>query len=118
MKKRVIVLLFSVVTVLYHLAADANAETHMSRGEALYNRHCSRCHGEKAAGTDKGPPLVHRIYHPSHHSNISFHMAVTRGVKAHHWNFGDMPKIKGLDMEKTRLIIYYLRRLQKDAGIF
>ncbi len=69
-------------------------------------------------GTDKGPPFIHNIYHPNHHSDLSFHWAVERGVAAHHWMFGDMPPVKGLSPEDTGLIIKYVRKLQKEAGIF
>ena len=87
-------------------------------GEALYDRHCSKCHGAKGSGTDKGPPLVHMIYHPNHHGDMAFYFAVERGVVSHHWRFGDMPKIPGLKEDDAGNIIQYIRRLQKEAGIF
>ena len=90
----------------------------LSKGEALFNANCSKCHGVRGTGTDKGPPLVHRIYHPNHHSDLSFHWAVERGVTAHHWRFGNMPPIKGLTPQDVDLIIKYVRDLQKEAGIF
>ena len=33
-------------------------------GEDLFNTNCSRCHGLGAAGTEQGPPLLHRTYAP------------------------------------------------------
>lgn len=37
-------------------------------GEALFNSNCASCHGRDAAGqADVAPPLVHKIYDPSHH---------------------------------------------------
>jgi len=62
--------------------------------------------------------MVHKIYRPNHHANITFHLAVRNGVSAHHWRFEDMPRIKELDPEKTGLIIRYVRALQIEAGIF
>lgn len=90
----------------------------IAKGESLFNHHCIKCHGQKASGTDKGPPLVHRIYHPNHHSDLSFHWAAQRGVKAHHWSFGDMPKVEDVRKDEMDAIIIYVRDLQKKAGIF
>jgi len=89
-----------------------------ARGETLYNANCSGCHGVKGKGSAKGPPLVHPIYHPNHHADLSFHWAVERGVRAHHWRFGDMPEIKGPGKDDVTAIIYYIRALQKEAGIY
>lgn len=90
----------------------------LSKGEAVFRAHCAKCHGEGAAGTDKGPPLVHRFYHPDHHADITFRWAVERGVRAHHWSFGDMPRIEGVGKDEVDLLIAYIRDLQKKAGIF
>ncbi len=87
------------------------------RGEALFNEHCAQCHGQGARGTDQGPPLVHRIYEPGHHSDMSFYMAVKQGVRAHHWQFGNMPPREGVSAEETGHIIAYVRREQRRAGI-
>jgi len=40
------------------------------------------------------------------------------GVRAHHWTFGDMPKIPGITRDDLTQIIAYIRWLQKQAGIF
>lgn len=93
-------------------------ETPSSEGKAVYNKRCSVCHGAKGVGTDKGPPLVHKIYNPNHHADMSFHLAVKVGVRAHHWRFGNMPKIEGVSKEETDMIIKYVRGLQKESGIF
>ncbi len=87
-------------------------------GAALFNAKCSKCHGTKGSGTDKGPPLVHRIYEPGHHADLSFHWAVERGVRAHHWGFGDMPPVEGVSNDDVSAIIGYIRGLQREAGIF
>lgn len=88
------------------------------QGEALFARHCMRCHGPEARGSRVGPPLVHRIYEPSHHSDAAFHLAVARGVKSHHWEFGDMAPVPGVKPAEVRLIVKYVRWLQRAAGIF
>ncbi len=87
-------------------------------GKSLFARHCMRCHGPEAGGTRIGPPLVHRIYEPSHHADAAFFLAVKRGVRSHHWKFGDMPPVPGLGPEEVALIVQYVRRLQRAAGIF
>ena len=54
-------------------------------GELSYVEHCAQCHGVNAAGTDEGPTFIHRVYHPGHHTDDVFLLAVKRGVRAHHW---------------------------------
>ena len=60
-------------------------------GAAMFATYCAACHGPGAAGSNKGPPLVHNLYEPNHHGDDSFLRAVRRGVRSHHWSFGDMP---------------------------
>ncbi len=89
----------------------------LQAGEARFNTYCARCHGERAAGTNQGPPLVHKIYEPSHHGDGAFYRAAANGVRAHHWNFGAMPKTPGVTTEDVAHIIQYVRWLQRQAGI-
>lgn len=86
------------------------------RGERAFEANCVRCHGTNAGGTDNGPPLVHRIYEPSHHGDTAIRRAVRLGVQPHHWPFGAMPKI---DVSNRQLdaIIAYIRELQRANGI-
>lgn len=87
-------------------------------GEAEFNNFCADCHGENAAGLNSaGPPLVHKIYEPSHHGDGSFYQAVRRGVRAHHWSFGDMLPVEGIEDEQIERIIVYIRALQRNNGI-
>ena len=92
--------------------------TQISQGKSLFSRNCMRCHGPEAKGTRIGPPLVHKYYEPSHHGDAAFFMAVTRGVKSHHWKFGDMAPVPGVKPEDVALIVKYVRWLQRKAGIF
>ena len=87
-------------------------------GERRYERSCSGCHGLLGAGTRAGPPLVHRIYEPSHHSDAAFQLAVTRGVRAHHWTFGNMPPLPGMDSAGIAAVTAYVRWLQQKAGVY
>ena len=87
-------------------------------GEELFDANCSVCHGGNAAGTSQGPPLIHRIYHPGHHSDVSIRSAVSQGVQQHHWFFGDMPPAAGVSSDDVEKIICYVREVQRANGIF
>ena len=87
-------------------------------GEATFNQKCAVCHGLQAAGSLQGPPLVHRYYEPGHHSDMAFVLAVRRGVRAHHWRFGNMPPVPGLSDADLRAVIDYVRALQRAKGIY
>lgn len=101
-------------------AAEVTAPTppEFRPGERLFEEHCVNCHGIRAGGTSQGPPLLHRIYEPGHHADISFYRAVEFGVRPHHWSFGPMPPIDGLDREEVGSIVRYVRWLQREAGIY
>ena len=87
-------------------------------GEKKFNASCSRCHGLEGKGTNHGPPLVHKIYEPNHHGDFAFQRAASQGVRAHHWQFGNMPKIEGVTPDDVNEIILYVRWLQRQAGIY
>ena len=87
-------------------------------GKNIFELKCQSCHGINAAGRyEMGPPLVHKIYEPSHHSDQSFYRAVALGVKSHHWPFGNMAAVEGLTKGDVKAIIYYVRELQRENGI-
>lgn len=87
-------------------------------GETLFNANCAACHGQNAAGNDgAGPPLVHIIYEPNHHSDQAFYMAAQNGVRQHHWTFGNMQPVKTVSREDIGNIIVYVRTLQSANGI-
>ncbi|MEC8582672.1 MAG: cytochrome c [Pseudomonadota bacterium] len=87
-------------------------------GKNIFEAKCSECHGENAAGQNGvAPPLVHKIYEPSHHSDMAFVLAAQNGVRAHHWNFGNMPKIEGLTQGDVKMVAAYVRELQRANGI-
>ena len=89
----------------------------VSQGEQLFTANCAPCHGLGATGTEQGPPLVHEYYEPSHHSDDAFRSAVANGVQPHHWEFGPMPPVPGVQGEEVEAIIAYVRGLQREAGI-
>ena len=86
-------------------------------GEKAFNAVCAACHGANAAGTEAGPPLVHKIYEPSHHGDYAFEMAVANGVRAHHWRFGDMPPQPAMTKADLQNVIAYVREVQRANGI-
>jgi len=87
-------------------------------GEQKFAANCSRCHGAGGIGAAYGPPLVHKVYEPNHHGDGAFQYAVANGVRSHHWQFGNMPKIDGVTPDDVDQIVKYVRWLQKEAGIF
>src|SRR3989304_848170 len=89
--------------------SSAAVPSEYTEGEALYNTYCVRCHGPKAVGTDHGPTFISRIYEPNHHGDPAFQLAARNGVRAHHWNFGDMPNVEGVTSQEVDKIIRYVR---------
>jgi mono/diheme cytochrome c family protein len=86
-------------------------------GKALFEANCAECHGQIGGGTDHGPPLVHDIYNPGHHADISFLLAARNGVRAHHWPFGNMPPQPQVNEAQVEAIVTYVRELQQANGI-
>ena len=88
-------------------------------GQVAFEAICADCHGINAAGQNgAAPPLIHIIYEPNHHGDGSFLSAVRNGVQSHHWNFGNMPEIEGLNDGDVRAITQFIRELQRENGIF
>lgn len=86
-------------------------------GAPLFAANCAVCHGPSGVGTNQGPPLIHRIYEPSHHGDFAFVAAIRRGSRAHHWQFGDMPPVPGVSDDEAMAIIAYVRAAQAANGI-
>jgi cytochrome c len=86
-------------------------------GDSLFAANCASCHGESGRGSAQGPPLLHIIYEPSHHSDAAFLLAARQGVAAHHWRFGNMPPQPQVDSVAMRKIIAYVRWAQREVGI-
>lgn len=83
----------------------------------LYAANCARCHGGDLKGTTQGPPFLHAVYAPGHHGDAAFAVAVKSGVRPHHWNFGPMPPIPGLDDRQIALIVAFVRAEQEAVGV-
>jgi len=88
-------------------------------GESLFNKNCISCHGIHGVGVKGvGPPLIHKIYEPSHHGDGSFYSAIKYGVKSHHWTFGSMAAVKNISDEEIVEIINYIRFIQRANEIY
>jgi mono/diheme cytochrome c family protein len=88
-----------------------------AQGKILFGKNCAACHGADLKGSDKGPPLLHKIYEPSHHGDAAFQLAVKNGARAHHWGFGDMAPIPGVTPDEVAHITAWVRAEQRKAGI-
>lgn len=87
-------------------------------GQQKYQALCSECHGNWADGTEQGPPLVHDYYKPSHHGDSAFYRAVQSGTRAHHWNFGDMLPVPQATPQDVKIMLPFIRWLQRENGIY
>lgn len=87
-------------------------------GAVAFEKNCQSCHGVDAAGTKIGPPLIHDIYNPGHHGDGAFVAAARRGVKQHHWPYGNMPAQPQVTNADIAAIIRYVREVQRANGIF
>lgn len=101
------------------VVVPAELSAQAQQGEVYYTAACASCHGANAAGQEGvAPPLVHRIYEPSHHGDMAFVLAARNGVRAHHWPFGDMPPVEQpLTDGELAAIVAYVRELQRANGI-
>jgi mono/diheme cytochrome c family protein len=88
-----------------------------ARGKVEFDANCAQCHGKNAAGTGKGPPLIHNVYNPGHHSDQAFLLAAKRGVRQHHWPYGNMPPLPQVSGAEITAIVKYVRELQVANGI-
>lgn len=100
------------VTLPITLSPDAEA------GQQVFAANCASCHGTNAEGrAGTAPPLIHKIYEPSHHSDMGFVLAARNGVRAHHWSFGNMAPVPGLTDTDIAGIIRFVREVQIANGI-
>ena len=79
---------------LVELKLPAMLSAQAATGKTYYDAVCASCHGANAAGQDGiAPPLVHKIYEPSHHGDAAFLVAVRNGARQHHWSYGSMSPV-------------------------
>lgn len=103
---------------IYDNPVEPEMTPKLNLGKMNYGAFCASCHGNTAAGSDKGPTFISRIYHPGHHGDQAFFIATKKGAPAHHWPFGDMKPVPGVTDAQLSSILEYIRAVQKANGIF
>lgn len=90
-------------------------------GKKLYRANCASCHGADLQGSTQGkhqgPPMLHKVYEPSHHGDAAFQLAAKSGVRAHHWKFGDMLPVAAVTPDDVAHITAFIRTEQIKVGI-
>ena len=100
------------------VSSSLNVPFKYAVGKRKYQENCSSCHGTWMEGTKNGPPLLHGFYKPSHHNDSAFYRAALKGVPAHHWKFGDMPKVEGDTVRDMDRIVPFIRWFQQEKGLY
>jgi mono/diheme cytochrome c family protein len=88
----------------------------VATGDVVYQTNCAECHGSDLRGTDKGPSHLSIVYVPGHHGDQAFVVAARAGVRAHHWDFGNMAPVEGLSDDDLTAIIAFVRENQRIEG--
>ena len=83
-------------------------------GREVYRAQCEACHGPEGKGSIKGPSLLHNAYDPKKLSPRGFHSAVSNGVQARLWDYGDMPAIE-ISFNDIELVARYVRELRDPS---
>ncbi|MCD9624259.1 c-type cytochrome [Rhabdothermincola salaria] len=95
---------------------NAAQSTSAERGAEVYTDSCASCHGSELEGTDQGPSLLSIVYEPGHHPDEAFRSAIANGAPQHHWQFGAMPPVEGLDPAGVDAVIGFIRSQQETQG--
>ena len=111
-------LLVPAMTGAIKAAEEVEIPFHLGKGQLLYEQYCASCHGLQLNGSDKGPPLLHPYYKPSHHGDQSFYRAALQGVQQHHWEFGDMVPVEGMTAKKMDSLVPYVRYYQQQKKLY
>ena len=113
-----ILLLMPVITGTIKAAEEVEIPFHLGKGQLLYEKYCSSCHGLQLDGSDKGPTLLHPFYKPSHHGDKAFYRAALQGARQHHWEFGDMLPVEGMTTKKMDKLVPYIRYYQQQKKLY
>ena len=113
-----IFLLMPFIGIQARAAEQIEIPFHLGKGQLLYEKYCSSCHGLDLNGSDQGPPLLHPFYKPSHHGDKAFYRATLQGAKQHHWEFGDMKPVDGMTREKMDSVVPYVRYYQQQKKLY
>ena len=113
-----ILLLVPLVSAQLRAAEQIEIPFNLGQGQLLYEKYCSSCHGVDLTGSDKGPPLLHAFYKPSHHGDKALYRAALQGTRQHHWEFGDMPPVEGMTTGKMDKVVPYVRYYQQQKKLY
>ncbi len=97
-------------------SVESASPTDLELGAKVYSQSCASCHGANLQGTDKGPSHLASVYREGHHPDAAFESAIANGAPRHHWSFGDMPAVPGLDETEVAAVIAYIRSEQQRQG--
>jgi len=86
-------------------------------GQKIFNRICALCHGLNASGGPKAPSLIRPTYKPTRHADQAIYLAIRKGVRQHHWNFGNMPPRPEIKNDQIPALIAFIRETQRANGI-
>ena len=111
-------LLVSATTGTLKAAEEVEIPFHLGKGQLLYETYRSSCHGLQLNGSDKGPPLLHPYYKPSHHGDQSFYRAALQGAQQHHWEFGNMLPVEGMTAKKMDSLVPYVRYYKQQKKLY
>ena len=88
----------------------------VAAGEPLYAARCAECHGSDLRGTDQGPSHLSIIYAPGRHVDFAFQRAIQLGSPQHHWSYGPMKSVEGLNADDIAAITAFIRENQRVQG--
>lgn len=97
-------------------AGNGSVSTSDQRGAEVYAASCASCHGPELEGTNRGPSHLSIVYEPGHHPDEAFRSAVLNGAPEHHWQFGPMPPVEGLNPADVDAVIEFIRTQQEERG--
>ncbi len=97
-------------------AEPAGSSSTGDLGAEVYANSCAACHGADLRGTDEGPSQLSIVYEPNHHTDDAYRSAIANGARQHHWSFGDMPPVEGLNDEEVEAVIGFIRSEQQRQG--
>ncbi len=69
-------------------------------------------------GATEADGLQIPFYKPSHHADGAFYNAALKGVRQHHWGFGDMPPVAGMTPKKMDSVVPYVRYYQQQKKLY
>jgi mono/diheme cytochrome c family protein len=111
-----------VVAVVAAGCGDGEATAPPVQGDAAagsipYREYCAGCHGEDGRGAAAGPGLLDARYALPGFDDQALVTAIVEGAPEREWDFGPMPRIRGLGQQELADLVAFVRELQRGAGI-